>query len=126
MTFLIRTAKTGAHLSLIVALSVSPVAAQSAFQCAGTSPSWSVEIAGDTAQFVLGTEIDMQIPQQGQAEGRDWPKVMTLLGGRDTAIVILHERRCDTSEVTGWPIEATILTQRSESPVVLAGCCLPG
>ena len=92
--------------------------------CEGNSPDWQLGIYGDTAQFSFdGGVVDMTIPQRTQAENADFPKALTLLAARDTAIVILNERSCDTDFVTSFPIEANILTQQSETPVILRGCC---
>lgn len=93
--------------------------------CTGSDPTWDISITGESANFTFGKSVDLTIPQRGSAENRDWPQVLTLLGGSDTAILILHQRQCGTEQVTAWPIEATVLTQRSESPIVLSGCCLP-
>ena len=82
-----------------------------------------MEITGDSATFTYVSADVLNIPQRTSAPNRDWPKALTLLGGRDTAIVILHERSCSTTEITNFPIEVNILTQKAETPVILTGCC---
>ncbi len=110
----------------LTALALCPFAAHAMdISCSGTDPDWDISVTGETAQFNYGKSADMTVPQRGSAENRDWPQVLTLLGSRDTAIVILHQRACDTAHVTAWPVEATVLTQKTETPVVLSGCCLP-
>ncbi|MFY0691104.1 MAG: hypothetical protein JXR14_04185 [Paracoccaceae bacterium] len=91
--------------------------------CDGADPDWSLTLHGAQAELNYGGASVLDIPQQSSAEGRDWPKVLTLVGQQDTAIVVLHPRRCDNALVTAYPIEATVLTQRGQSPVVLSGCC---
>ncbi len=94
--------------------------------CEGVGPDWSLTMTPDEGEFTFaGPPLTMPIPQESRAEGRPFPRAYTLLGGRDTAIVILNERRCDTPVVTGWPYEANILTQKGEQPVILFGCCQP-
>ncbi|NNK79049.1 MAG: hypothetical protein HKP40_10095 [Litoreibacter sp.] len=91
--------------------------------CDGTDPDWSLTIGEAHASLDYGRSVTLDIPQRGSAKGRDWPKALTLVGRSDTAIVVLHQQRCDNAIVTGYPIEATVLTQRGEEPVILSGCC---
>ena len=107
--------------SLILMLCACPAFAQT-YSCAGSNPDWTLEINGDAAEFSMA-EVPMRIPQISTAKDRNWPKALTLLGGRDTAIVILNERVCSTEEITAYPLEANILTQVGETPVILTGCC---
>lgn len=113
----------------IVALMAAPALAQDAvlpLSCEGSAPDWQLQLDADRGSFTFGgATMVLPIPQRSHAEGRDFPRALTLAGGRDTAIVILNARRCDTNEVTGWPFEANILTQRGAEPVILFGCCTP-
>lgn len=91
--------------------------------CEGNDPDWQLSLHSG-AQFTYnGATTDMTIPQRTQAENAPFPKALTLLGGRNTAIVILNEHQCDSAYVTAFPIEANILTQKGEVPVILRGCC---
>lgn len=91
--------------------------------CEGSKPDWQLLLHADSARFTFGKTLDMTIPQRTQVENAPFPKALTLLAHRDTAIVILNERRCDTEHATAFPIEANILTQKGEEPVILRGCC---
>ena len=106
----------------IIALSVVPYvtnAQTQTFSCQGSDPNWSLEISEEAATFAfLDRTSDLSIPQKSTAEGHDWPQAMTLIGPRDSAIVILHNRTCN-----GETHEAQVLTQRGEIPILLTGCC---
>ena len=93
------------------------------YSCAGSNPDWSLEITDTSASFSFVQAETLDIPHVSIAKDRDWPKALTLLGGRDTAIVILNTHQCSTEQITNYPIEATILTQKAETPVILTGCC---
>lgn len=91
--------------------------------CEGDGPDWTMTLAGDMAKFSLSDAKSFSIPQRSVAENRDWPKALTLIADRETAIVILNETTCSSDFVTNFPIEAFVLTQRAETPVILRGCC---
>ncbi|MFV2052744.1 hypothetical protein [Aliiroseovarius sp. YM-037] len=91
--------------------------------CEGAAPDWTLTLAGPVAQLTIERPIDMTVPQSSVAEGADWPRALTLVGDRDTAIVILDEEMCSTAHAKGFPIEAHILTQRGTTPILLTGCC---
>ncbi|MEM9583148.1 MAG: hypothetical protein AAGA08_08535 [Pseudomonadota bacterium] len=91
--------------------------------CEGHAPDWTLSLDHDEAQFIFGKTIEMTIPQRTQVRGAEFPKALTLIAQRDTAIVILHQRQCDTEVVTAYPYEVNILTQKGEEPVILRGCC---
>lgn len=93
--------------------------------CDGHKPDWQLELQTDQGTLTYRGTTQMTIPQRTQAEGAEFPKALTLIGGRNTAIVILNQRNCSTDIVTGFPFEANILTQKGETPVILAGCCRP-
>ena len=110
-------------LAAVPAMAQDPDEMQCAGSGAGSVPDWQLELSGDTATFEFGQTSQMDIPQRATAIGADWPQALTLIGGRETAIVILNVRQCSTSEITGYPLEVTILTQKGEQPLVLSGCC---
>ena len=88
-------------------------------ECGGTDPDWSLSYDEETARFAFLDRVSvLQVPQKSTAEGAEWPKAATLIGPRDSAIIILHKRQCGTSDH-----EIQILTQRGESPILLTGCC---
>lgn len=86
--------------------------------CSGSDPAWSLDIGIDTATLDFQRQSDMTIPHQTTAEGRDWPKAMTLISRNDTAIVIIDQETCN-----GTTHSAQVLTQRGETPILLTGCC---
>lgn len=94
-----------------------PVLAES-YSCAGSGPDWELEIGPARATFEFQRKNHFDIPQQSAAEGRDWPKAMTLIAEFDTAIVVLDRGDCNTH-----PIRAHVLTQRGQTPILLTGCC---
>ncbi|RVT84211.1 hypothetical protein DXV76_11010 [Rhodobacteraceae bacterium CCMM004] len=95
----------------------APAAAQDVV-CLGTAPNWSLRITGDTARLRTTREIDFDIPHRARAEGRDWPRALTLIGLRDSAVVVLDRLQCDAH-----PVTAHVLTQRGTTPILLTGCC---
>lgn len=86
--------------------------------CRGDNPLWTLDLTGDTALFSFQRRSEMSIPHQTSAEGRDWPRVLTLLSRHDTAIVIIDERSCGAASYS-----AQVLTQRGQTPILLVGCC---
>lgn len=60
----------------------------------------------------------MTIMQDDTALGADHTREMTLVGPRDSAIVVTTTAMCENQT-----LQATVLTQRGESPIVLSGCC---
>jgi len=107
---------------LIICLCAIPTVALSetlSLECSGTNPDWTLSYDEETARFAfLDRESELQVPQRSTAEGVDWPKAATLVGPRDSAIIILHNRQCGAQDY-----EIQILTQRGESPILLTGCC---
>lgn len=89
-----------------------------ALECSGSDPDWTLSLQDDAATFsFLDRTTDMSIPQRSTPEGLDWPKAMTLIGLRDSAIVILE------APDNGQDIR--VLTQRGETPILLVGRCAP-
>ena len=87
-------------------------------QCNGDDPDWRLELAGDVARLQFLGWTEMQVPHTAQAEGRDWPRALTLIGPRDSAIALVNRRICDDESY-----EIQLLTQRGQTPVLLTGCC---
>lgn len=98
-----------------LAFAATPVWAIEA-RCSGEG--WTLELTGGQARFVFPSPTNMDVPSIVDAEGADWPKALTLIGDRDTGILILHNRACD-----GGTHEAQMLTQRTQTPILLQGCC---
>lgn len=73
--------------------------------------------ASGAALHLLG-RADMDLMHQTTAEGRDWPRAFTLIGERDTAIVLIEREDCN-----GLPYRAHLFTQRGQTPILLTGCC---
>lgn len=104
-------------IGLAAIIAAGPVWATN-LTCTGTAPDWRLEITDDSAAFRFPGLTRMDIPHSTRAEGRDWPRAMTLIGPRDTAIVVIHQRDCG-----GLPFESQVLTQRGQTPILLSGCC---
>lgn len=107
----------------IIALCVIPhvVSAEPlVLTCEGVAPDWTLDLRENDATFsFLDRQSTLDIPQRSTAEGANWPKAMTLVGPRDSAIVLLHQRDCE-----GQNYEVQVLTQRGETPILLTGCCV--
>ncbi|MEY1555399.1 hypothetical protein AB3Y40_07155 [Yoonia sp. R2331] len=87
-----------------------------ALTCQGEDPAWSLTLGDHSATFTfLDRASDMTIPQMSTPDGQDWPRAMTLIAPRDSAIVIL--------EAPADPQPIRILTQRGETPILLVGTC---
>ncbi|MEM6727741.1 MAG: hypothetical protein AAF618_04515 [Pseudomonadota bacterium] len=95
---------------------VSSTASAQSFACRGAT--WTLDIGGLQARFVFPSPTQMDIPSVVVAEGADWPRAYTLIGDRDTAIVLIHDRACE-----GGTHETQVFTQRGQSPILLSGCC---
>ncbi|RMD90350.1 MAG: hypothetical protein D6811_10800 [Alphaproteobacteria bacterium] len=107
--------------ALGAALLWGAAAGEAASLCSGERPRWQLRIEGDKARFSFPLPVEMEIPHRTTAlgrEGADAPQAMTLIGARDTAIVILTPGSC-----AGGTMGAVVLTQRADDPVMLVGCC---
>jgi len=99
--------------------------AEGSFACEGSKPGWTLEFDDVQATFVFPAPTYMDVKHVARAENRDWPRAFTLIGQRDTAIVLIERQVCETaSETTGY--RAQVLTQRGETPILLTGCCRHG
>ena len=107
------------YLILIYAAVVAVPAEAQSYQCAGESPRWQLEFDQVQARFVFPAPTEMDVRLVTQAEGREWPQAYTLVGERDTAIVLLVRDQCPETGEYG----AYVLTQRAQSPILLTGCC---
>ena len=88
-----------------------------ALTCAAQDAAWELTIEQEFATFAfLDRTTQMQIMQRSTAENATWPLAMTAVGPRDSAIMIV-EQPDDGSYLV------RILTQRGETPVLLAGTC---
>ncbi len=89
--------------------------------CTGDVLGWSLALDGAVAEMTIGTATQMEVVHETRAEGADWPRALTLIGERDTAIVILDPRQCAADPDAA--LSAQVLTQRGQSPIFLTGCC---
>jgi hypothetical protein len=60
----------------------------------------------------------MTIMQDDTAQNATDTRALTLVGPRDSVILVTTTAQCD-----GNPLQATLLTQRGQTPIVLKGCC---
>ena len=92
-----------------------------ALVCDGHTLGWQLRLDGNTASLSFGTVTQMDVMDDTTADGAEWPRALTLIGNRDTGILILEPRAC-----TGDPdadFNAELLTQRGQTPILLTGCC---
>ena len=85
--------------------------------CEGDT-SWRLEVADELATLSFPSPTELEVMLTTTAEGRDWPVAYTLIGQRDTAVLILDRRQCGDK-----PLTAELLTQRAQTPIFLTGCC---
>ncbi len=104
--------------ALIVFGSACAAAAQS-FSCAGQTPDWQLNMDSAQARMVFPATTEMDVKLATPAEGQDWPRAYTLVGERDTAIVVIEQENCSDTA----PFRAHVLTQRGQTPIFLTGCC---
>ena len=107
-----------ALILVLAALTGTAVQAQS-YDCAGDAPDWKLQFDQVQARFLFPSVTEMDVMQTNSAEGRDWPQAFTLIGDRDTAIVLLEQEACRADH----PFRGHVLTQRGQTPILLTGCC---
>jgi len=90
--------------------------------CTGIDPKWTARIDGAVGTFEITRSEPMTIPLVTRAERREWPRAFTLLGERDTAIVIVDRNACELGSNT-LQHSAVVLTQRGTTAIMLTGCC---
>ncbi|MGB0926760.1 MAG: hypothetical protein ACPGVA_06090 [Pikeienuella sp.] len=94
--------------------------------CGGVEPSWSLEIARESALFTAPDSADIHytIPLITPADGRPWPRALTLLAPQDTAIALIRPQTCsDTMSDRRYEWTVDVLTQRRSEAILLTGCC---
>lgn len=104
---------------LVLAL---PVSAAEDWRCAGVNPDWTLRIDAAQGAFDFPARTELEVMDSRRAENRDWPLALTLIGARDTAILLIEPGACTAGDAT-LPYRATVLTQRVQTPLVLVGCC---
>ena len=108
---------------IVICLCITPqlsLAELGALDCAGSNPEWQLTIAGEQAEFAFADRASkLDIPQRSTAEGANWPVAMTIVGPRDSAIVLLDQKACGTEDIA-----AHVMTQRGQTPILLTGCCV--
>lgn len=114
--------------SLCLLLCAAPALAEDRppLLCGGVEPSWSLEIDAEAALFTApdAPQIDYIIRDVKQAEGRPWPRILTLLAERDTALVLVRPQSCsDTMSDREFPWMIDMLTQRAGEAIAFTGCC---
>ena len=108
-------------IGLLYASALPRLGAQ--FDCNGASPDWSLTLQGETARFVFPAPTDMDVMLETLAEGQNWPRAFTLIGDRDTAILLIEEEICVDPQSAEQPYRAHVMTQRGQTPILLIGCC---
>ncbi|KMW56925.1 hypothetical protein AIOL_001883 [Candidatus Rhodobacter oscarellae] len=105
--------------ALALSLSTLPAWSQS-YICSGQAPNWRVEFDAVQGRFSFPAPTDMDVMLVTTAEGAadGWPRAFTLIGERDTAIVLIEQEACGAQ-----PLRAHVMTQRGQTPILLTGCC---
>ncbi|MEM6634862.1 MAG: hypothetical protein AAF667_03120 [Pseudomonadota bacterium] len=96
-------------------------ATQLTLTCEGEAPAWRLDLNDVHARLTVEAPLDMSVELSTDAMGRQWPKALTLVSTRDTAIVLLDKQQCGAE---GADMSAMVLTQRGQTPILLAGCCV--
>ena len=86
--------------------------------CSGQNPAWHLATSETVATFVFDRMTDMEIMQDDVALNAPHTRAMTLVGPRDSGILITTSAACNDMK-----LQATYLTQRGQTPLVLSGCC---
>jgi len=89
------------------------------YHCTGQDPDWQLQFDEVQAQLVFPATTDMDVMLITRPQGRDWPQAYTLIGERDTAIVLLENENCAPDAA----FRAHVMTQRGQTPILLTGCC---
>ncbi|MEM8840897.1 MAG: hypothetical protein AAGD47_03890 [Pseudomonadota bacterium] len=95
--------------------------------CGGADPVWNLVLDDGRGTYTSpelpdATAYDVRLSTP--AQGRDWPRALTLIGPRDTAIVLLDRARCAGAGAPGdQPYTAHLMTQRGTEAILLTGCC---
>lgn len=88
------------------------------FTCTGTEPSWTLTLDPAQARLVFPAPTDMDVMLETPVQGADWPRAYTLVGDRDTAIVLIEREACGEALY-----RSHVFTQRGQTPILLGGCC---
>ena len=110
-------------IAALLALLCSGVPSQAQTLCEGFAPDWRLEGPDDALTLTWLGETTFSLRHSAHAEDGSPVTAMTLLADRDTALLITRAQSCRVRSAN-WPIAATLLTQRQQTPVVLTGCCL--
>ena len=114
--------KSTKAMSMVALVAASAAQAQDLnLSCSGAAFDWSLTLDGTAAELTLGATTEMEVMHEARAEGAGWPRALTLIGDRDTAILILDPRQCAADPEASHT--AHLLTQRGQSPIFLTGCC---
>ncbi|MBY8974218.1 hypothetical protein KHP62_00265 [Rhodobacteraceae bacterium NNCM2] len=118
-------------LTLAAFAALSPATAEEGglppLLCGGAEPIWNLSLEDNRGAFTSPQQADAityDVRLTTTAKGREWPLALTLIGLRDTAIILLDQRQCtDTQTETDYPYAAHLMTQRGTEPILLTGCC---
>lgn len=119
-----------AFLTVILAIATPALAAEDAMPpllCGGTDPVWNLVLDDGRGAYTSPEQPDAiayDVRLTTPAEGRAWPRALTLIGPRDTAIVLLDRSQCGiTGSDRDHPYAAHLMTQRGTDAILLTGCC---
>ena len=115
------------RLALLLAATPALAEPMPPLLCGGVEPLWDLRITGDKATYAtpeIPDALSYDIPHRSVAEGRLWPRALSLIGVRDTAVAVVDQRQCsDTASDIAYPYAVDLLTQRRGEAILLTGCC---
>lgn len=100
-------------------LACATTAQAESYHCTGEAPDWQLTFDDARARLIFPAATDMDVMLITTPQGRDWPQAYTLIGERDTAIVLLEHESCAPNAA----YRAHVMTQRGQTPILLTGCC---
>jgi uncharacterized membrane protein len=112
-------------MSLAITVFAVPALAEP-LQCSGSAPLWFLDLGDESAVLTRPdrSELHFNIPHRTAAEGRSSPQALSLIGDRDSAIVILRNQDCrEGADKPVTQVSVDILTQDKGRAILLTGCC---
>ena len=95
-----------------------------AYNCYGVAPGWSLSVMERTAIFTNPDPLAMDVMQDDFAQGSSETRAMTLLGGQQSAVVVIKNGFCRIGH-EAFSVGVTVLTQHEDTAHILEGCCAP-
>ena len=104
--------------SIIASVTVATSASAQDLNLSCKGENWSLELNDQSAELIFPSPTQMDVMLDTPAEGHEWPRALTLVGDRDSGVLILDQRQCGSHDIA-----AELLTQRGQTPIFVIGCC---